>query len=115
MVEVKPEDHLHLVGLVGVDGQATTARIDVVAEHRAPSSPLALAPSRRNLIARAFGDDLPLELGEGEQDIEREPTEGIGSVELLRYRNEADLVFVEDLDNRGEVDQLPSQPVHLVD
>ena len=49
------------------------------------------------------------------QDIEREAAQGIGRVELLRYRNEADVVLFEDLDNAGEVDQRPAQPVHLVD
>ena len=42
------------------------------------------------------------------QDIEREAAQGIGRVELLRYRNEADVVLVEDLDNAGEVNQRPA-------
>ena len=49
------------------------------------------------------------------QYIEREAAKGISCVELLRYRNEADVALVEDLDDVGEIDQRPAQPVDLVD
>ena len=41
------------------------------------------------------------------------PSECVG-VELLRHRNEANVVLLEDLDYFGEVDQRPAQPVYFV-
>src|SRR6266571_8654444 len=59
--------------------------------------------------------DLPLELGEGEEHIEREPPHAGGRVEGLRHRDEGDPVLVEQLDQLGEVGKRSGEPVDLVD
>jgi hypothetical protein len=114
VVEVEFEDGPDAVGFVPVDHETPAARIDVVAQHRVAANPLAFAPGRPHLVARSFGDDLAFELGKGQQDIQRQPAERIGGVELLRYGNEADVVLFEDLDDASEVDQRPAQPIHLI-
>ena len=48
-------------------------RVHVVAEERLAAGPLALAARGGDLVPGALGDDLPLELGEGEQDVEHQP------------------------------------------
>src|SRR5262249_48622195 len=57
--------------------------IDVVAEDGPPTGPLALASGRGNLVAGALGDDLPLELREGQQHVEHQPAHRCGRIEQL--------------------------------
>ena len=86
-----------------------------VAERHAAAHPHALLPGRPDLVAHPLGDDLPLELGEGEQDVERQPPHGRRGVEALGDRDEGDARTVEHLDELREVHQRPRQPVDLVD
>jgi len=67
----------------------------VVAQQRHPPGPFPLAAGGGDLVAGAFRDDLPLELGERQQDVQHQPPHGIGCVELLRDRDEGDLVLVD--------------------
>ena len=86
-----------------------------VAERHDAAHPHALLLRGRDLVADALGRDLPLELGEGQQHVQRQPAHRGGGVELLGHRDERDAVLVEDLDDLGEVGQRPGQPVDLVD
>ena len=88
---------------------------DVVAERRHAAHPHALAPRGGELVADALADHLALELGEAEQDVERQPAHRRRRVELLGDGDERDAVPLEDLDDPGEVDQRAGQPVDLVD
>ena len=69
-VEVELEDGPHPLGLVRHHDQLPHRRVDVVAEHRPAAGPLPLPPGRRDLVPRPLADDLPLELGEGQQDVQ---------------------------------------------
>ncbi|MDY7011871.1 MAG: hypothetical protein SVV80_14155, partial [Planctomycetota bacterium] len=68
MVQVQLEHLADLRGFVLIDAHSPAVAIggDVVSEHRTTADPLALAVRSSDLVARPFGDDLPLELGEGQ-------------------------------------------------
>ena len=83
-------------------------------ENRMAADPFAFPPRGRHLVARALRNDLALELGERQEDVQRQAAEGTRRVELLGDGHEADAVPVEDLDDPREVQQGPAEPVHLV-
>jgi hypothetical protein len=56
-----------------------------------------------------------LELGEGQQHVERQPAHRGGGVEGLGHRDEGGARCVEDGDDAGEVGERAGQPVDLVD
>ena len=60
-------------------------------------------------------NDLPLELGKGQQHVEGQPTHRGRGVELLRHRDERDAMGIEQFDQLGEIRQRPRQAVDLVD
>src|SRR5258708_5257694 len=66
--EVLPEDQADAVGLLVIDHEL--AILDVVTERDGAAHPHALAARGRKLVADALARELPLELSEGEQDIE---------------------------------------------
>jgi hypothetical protein len=68
-----------------------------------------------DLVADALGRHLALELGEAEQDVQRQPPHRRGRVERLRDRDEGHAVPVEHLDQLGEVRQRAAEAVDLVD
>jgi len=53
-----------------VDHQPENLGVNIVAQDRQPSGPFSLAPGRCDLVPRALGDDLTLELGKGQEHIE---------------------------------------------
>ena len=65
------EDHADGGGFGLVDDEL--AVLDVVAERHEAAHPHALLAGGGELVADALADDLALELGEGEQDVERQP------------------------------------------
>src|ERR1700731_4879109 len=69
----------------------------------------------RNLVTDALAGDLALELGEGEQHVERQAPHGGRRVELLRHRHEGCVMGVEDVDDLGKICERPRQSVDLVD
>ena len=89
--------------------------LDAVAVGRHPAHPHALLAAGGDLVADALGRHLPLELGERQQDVQRQPPHRRGRVERLRHRDEGDLVAVEHLDQLGEVGQRAAEAVDLVD
>ena len=62
-----------------------------------------LLAGSHHLVAGALGDDLPLELREGEQDVQGQLAHGAGGVQLLGHRHEAHAVAIEDLHHPSEV------------
>ena len=89
--------------------------LDVVAERRPAAHPHALLAGGRELVPDALADDLALELGEGEQDIQRQPAHRGGGVEGLGDRDEGHALPVEHLDQLGEVHERAAEAVDLVD
>ena len=77
------EDLSHPFGFYQVDHQTPTLRADVIAQHRSASHPFAFPSRGRHLVPRSLTDDLPLELGKRQQDIERQPAHGSAGIELL--------------------------------
>ena len=69
----------------------------------------------RELVADPLADHLALELGEREQDVERQPAHRRRRVELLGDADERGFVLFEYFHNSCEVGERAAQPVHLVD
>ena len=69
----------------------------------------------RELVPDALADHLALELGEAEQDVERQPPHRGRGVELLGDADEGHVVALEHLDQLGKVGERAAQPVDLVD
>ena len=63
----------------------------------------------------SLADHLALELGEGEQDVERQPAHAGGGVEGLGHAEEGHAVRLEGVQQLGEVGQRAAQAVDLVD
>ena len=91
------------------------AVLDLVAERRPAAHPHALLARGRELVADALADDLALELGEAEQDVERQPAHRGRGVELLGDADEGHVVALEHVDQLGEVRQRAAEAVDLVD
>ena len=96
-----------------IDGDLSV--LGVVAERGHAADPKPLALGGGDLVPDPLGGDLALELGKGQQHIERQPPHRGGGVELLGDRDERHAVPVEQLDELGEVGQRAGQPVDLVD
>jgi hypothetical protein len=61
VLQIQLEGGAHLRRLLVVDDQLEAAGVHVVAQDRVAAGPLALAAGGGDLVAGAFGDDLPLE------------------------------------------------------
>ena len=103
----------HRLGFGLVDHQLPVA--DVISERQRAAHPHASAFGCSDLVADALAGDLPLELREGQQHVQRQPTDRSRCVEVLRNGDERDAMGVEDLDQLGEVRQRAGQPIDLVD
>ena len=68
-----------------------------------------------DLVADALARDLALELGEGQQDVQGQPPHGRRGVEGLGDRDERHAVFIEKLDELGEIGEGAGQAIDLVD
>jgi hypothetical protein len=110
---IAPEDQPDGRRLRLIDDQL--AVLDVVAERHVAAHPHALLLRRGDLVADALAGDLALELGEGEQHVERQAPHGGRRIELLRHRHKGRIVRIENVDNLGEIGKRPCQPIDLVD
>ena len=61
-----------------------------------------------DLVPDPLAGDLPLELGEGQQHIEGQPSHAGRGVERLGHRDEGDAMGIERLDQLGEVGEGPA-------
>jgi len=68
-------------GLGVVDDEL--AAFHIITQWRHAAHPHALFLGRGDLVANAFAGDFPLELGEGQKDIQGQPSHAGGGVELL--------------------------------
>ena len=107
------EDHPDDRGLRLVDDQLPV--LDPVAHRHEAAHPHAALAGGGDLVADALADHLALELGEGQQHVQRQPAHAGRGVEGLRDADEGDAVPVEHLDQPGEIHQRAAQPVDLVD
>ena len=76
-----------------------------IAERGLPAHPHALLLRRGDLVADLFSRDLALELGEGEQHVEREATHAGRRIERLGDGHERYALCVEDLDDLGRAER----------
>ena len=91
------------------------AIMQVITERHRPTHPHAFGFGCGELVPDALAGDLPLELGEGQQHIQGQPTHAGRGVEALRHADERGAAAVEDFDDLGEVGEAAGQPVDLVD
>jgi len=98
-----------------VDHDPVVSFIQVIAQGRSSADPLALLLGSADLIPRSFADDLPLELREGQKDVQGQPPHGGVGIEMLSHRYERDFVIFEELQQLDEIQQRPGEPVHLID
>jgi hypothetical protein len=106
---------LHALGFLGIDDELGPLGIDVITEKRHAAGPFALPAGSGDLVARAFRDDLALELGKGQQDVQDQPAHGGAGVELLSHRDKGHPMLFEGGHHAGEVQQRPAQAVDFVD
>ena len=50
-----------------------------------------------------IGDDLALELGEAQQNVERQPPKRVGGIKLLSHRHKADRALIEAVHQSREI------------
>ena len=91
------------------------AVLQPIAERDITTHPHALLARRGELVPDALADHLALELGEGQQDVQRQPAHRGRGAEGLGHRDEGDVVGVEHLDQLREIHERARQPVDLVD
>ncbi len=104
-LKVEPKDLAYPLCLYLVHQQRAALRRDVITEHRIAADPFSFAPRGAHLVVRSFRDHLAFELREGQQDVQRQSAQRVGGVELLRHRHKRHALFVEDLDDPGEIKQ----------
>jgi hypothetical protein len=79
------------------------AILDPVAQENHAAHPHSLPLRSGDLVPDALPRNLPLELSEGQQHIESQPSHAGRGVERLGHRDEGDAMGVERLDQLGEV------------
>src|ERR1700724_3591231 len=113
LFQIGAKDLLHPFGFFGLDRQLPVPKL--VAEGNDSPHPHALALRGSNLVTDALARHFPLELREGKQNVESQPSHGSGGVELLSDGDEADALLVEMLYDLGEVGERSCEPINLVD
>src|SRR5713226_6690979 len=111
VLQVKIKDGSDSGCFLRVDHQPENLGVNVVAQDRHSSRPLPLTPRRCDLVARALGDDLTLELGERKKNVQHQPAHGGRAIELLGDGHEGDVVLFQDDDDAGEVQYRATEPI----
>lgn len=111
-LQIASEDCSDLFGLVLLNHELLVP--GDVSERHIASHPEAFSFGGSDFVADALGRDLALELGKGQQDIEREAPHGRRGIELLGYGNERHALGVEQFDQFGEVSQRAGQTIDFV-
>src|SRR5438477_2861206 len=109
---IESEDAAYRLGLGRVDDERALAR--VIAERHIAAHPHALFLRGGDLVADAFTRDLALELGKGQQYIQRQPPHRACRIELLRDRDERHSLSIEEFYEPGKICERSGQPVDLV-
>jgi hypothetical protein len=89
--------------------------LEIVSKRDHAAHPHAFSLGGGNLVADALAGDLTFKLREGEQNVEGQPAHRRCGIKVLRDRDEADIMGIEDLDNLCEVHEAACKPVHLID
>src|SRR5580704_10866545 len=110
---IEREDPAHSLGLGWGDDECALVR--VIAKWHVAAHPHALFLRRGDLVADAFTGDLALELGERQQNVEREPPHRARRIELLGHRDERHSLSIEEFDEPGKISKRSGEPVDLVD
>ena len=72
------------------------------------------APAATNNTVANFPSVIAFELGEGQKDVQGEASHGRVRVEMLGYRDESDLLFLEKLQDFYEIRKRTREPVYLI-
>src|SRR5271168_5385507 len=112
-LEIAPKEGAHDCCMILDDAKG--AILDPVAQRDYAAHPYSLLLRSRDLISDPFARNLTLELGEGQQHIEDQPSHAGRGVERLGHRDEGDAMGIECLDQLGEVGERAGQPIDLVD
>ena len=112
-VEIAAKDGPDLLCILLDDGELLAKAL--IAQGHGTADPDALALGGCDLVPHPLADHLALELGEGQQHVEGEPTHAGGGVEGLRHRDERHLMGIEALDQLGEVGERAGETIDLVD
>ncbi|WP_343391733.1 hypothetical protein [Candidatus Amarobacter glycogenicus] len=97
------EGELHDLGFALVRRQRLGFGAIVEADRHHPSVPQSPLSPSGHLAERAFASQLPLILGEAQQNVEHQHACGSGRIELLGCRRERHLVFLQELPEVIEV------------
>src|SRR5262249_45450468 len=93
--KIAPVDIYDGPGLISVDDKL--AVLHVVSERWHATHPHALLLGGSDLVAHPLADHLALELGKGQQHVEREPSHAGRGIELLGDRHERHATTIKDL------------------
>ena len=101
----------------GVDDQlgACAGSIHIVAKDRDTTGPFPFSALGSDFVADPLANDLSLELGKREQDVQRQPAHRVGRIELLGYRDEGNTIFIEGFHDPGEVHERAAKSIDFVD
>src|SRR5258706_10585419 len=88
---------------------------DLIAERSPTPHPHALLPGGGDLVADALANDLPLELGEGHEHVERHSPHGALGVERLRDRHKGYAVMLEGFHQLEKIQHGSRKSINLVD
>src|SRR5712671_5108011 len=110
---IESEDAAYRLGIGRVDDERALAC--VIAQRHIAAHPHALFLRGGDLVADAFTGDLALELGKGQQHIERQAAHRARRIKLLRHRDERHSLGVEEFDQPRKICERSGQPVDLVD
>src|SRR5258708_4229424 len=87
---------------------------DLIAERGPTPHPHALLPGGGDLVADALANDLPFELGEGHEHVERHPPHGALGIERLRDRHKGYAVMLEGLNQLEKIQHRARKTIDLV-
>ncbi len=93
------------LGLFGIHNQLRVAR--VVSQDRSTTAVETSHAAGFDLVPGSLRHKLSFELGEGQQHVEHEPAHRSRCVDLLRDRNERDVMLGEQFHQTAEVQQRP--------
>jgi len=110
--KIQLEDLANLLGLSFIDEQP--ALFQVITEWNLATHPHAFSFRSGDLVPNALTGDFPFKLGEGKQDIQRQPTHRGSRIELLGDGDKADTACIECLDDLGKVGQAAGEAVYLI-
>src|SRR5947209_4265473 len=111
-LEVQTVYLTNLVGFLWFNDQPSV--LERISERYDPAHPHTLALGGGDLVPDPLSSDLPLKLGEGEQDVQSQATHRRSGIELLGHGNETNPAPIELLHDFGEIGQGSCEPIYLI-